>query len=202
MKNSKLLNNVTGHSVACSEFLDVLNAVLAYAKTFQQTYEVSFDDAGMNDIYEDLDPANFLPSTSKSTYARFICAARLCRLCEDLLPLVERLNSSPPPTSNRTTVKLALRLLSDSQLQKLHTRELMFCVEGCCNAMNQRTTGRGTPDLSPAVFYVFAINMSTWCPIKETSFSPSMIVAPACPHYSVRLSNQESINPRPFAISS
>lgn len=114
MKNCRLLNNVTGHPFACSEFLDVLKAVLAYAITFEESYSIYVDDARIIDIYEDLDSANFLPSSSRTTYTRYIRSARLCGRCEDLLPLVGRPNTSPALTTNMSTVKLALRRLCDS----------------------------------------------------------------------------------------
>lgn len=70
VKDSKLYNNVTGHTLPCCEFLHVLNAILVYTRTFEDQYGFSFQEATLVHIYRDMDSPNVLPSTSDKTYFR------------------------------------------------------------------------------------------------------------------------------------
>lgn len=78
MKSRKLLNNVTGYNLPCSGFWDILKDIIAYATTFEYEYGVSFDEARLIENYRDMDSSKFLPSTSDSTYFRYIRAASIC----------------------------------------------------------------------------------------------------------------------------
>lgn len=66
-KNRKLLNTVSVTCFSCSLLLYVLSSVVANSRTFNDSYEVTFGDARVEDIHRDLRSSDFIPNASTTT---------------------------------------------------------------------------------------------------------------------------------------
>lgn len=77
-KNRKFHNKASATVLSYSSFMTVLNSVVAYARAFNEAYDVPFADARALDIRRDLQSSDFIPQESVSTYLCYIRVALLC----------------------------------------------------------------------------------------------------------------------------
>lgn len=64
MKNSNMLNSVSANVLPFATFMDVPKSVLAYARSFHDSYDVPFDEVQIADIVKDMESASFIPAAS------------------------------------------------------------------------------------------------------------------------------------------
>lgn len=128
-KNSKVLSKASETVLCCSSFMGILHSVVAYERTYNDTYDIPFAQAKVSDICRDLQTSDFIPKASVSTYDRYIVVARLCLSCGALLPFVTELNWRVALTGNRPSTSIGLFHHYHLQPFPLPPFELPSCVE-------------------------------------------------------------------------
>lgn len=89
IKNSKLLNTVSGNVFPCTSFIAILNTVLQYATWFEITHGITILQARLVDVKKDMKKANYIPSAqSDASYRRYIQTAKLALRCDGLIRLI------------------------------------------------------------------------------------------------------------------
>lgn len=73
-------------------FIGTIQSVLNYARTFRERYAVSFVNAHVLDIVENMMSSKFLAENSKATYAWYIHAAKMMIKNNGALPLLVSLS--------------------------------------------------------------------------------------------------------------
>lgn len=153
MQHAKSLKIASSRVLSCIAFLLVLHSVSAYARNFNEAYAVPFREVVVVDIRRDLGSTNFIPTSSASTYDRYIHVARLCFGCEDFQHFVENLNNMDPLTGNNATTSIGLLHLSDSKFCHLvrsnSTSAWMYLV---CLNLNAKVAPQKQGRLSAASF--------------------------------------------------
>lgn len=103
LKNSKFLDTTSEKELLCVELLDVLRAVIAYAHTFTQCYDGTFQDARLHDGRKDMESANFIYGAKVTVYNPYIRLSRFCIRHPRFLNLIVELSCRDPIKPNNLT---------------------------------------------------------------------------------------------------
>lgn len=152
MKNSKLLNHVLSKSLPCVSFLYLLLAFIAYYRTLDDFYAVTFPGTRLIDIQQYILSANFIPGVQDNTYNPYIHVARFFKCVSKLLKLILYLNLRFPLPSCKMTKAITARNLTDKQLFDFSKHDLLLCAEGGRYALNTQPV-KGTDRRTDLAFY-------------------------------------------------
>lgn len=93
--------------------LDVLRAVTAYERTFEECCKFPFREARLYNVPSDMEYANFISGVKPTVYHRYIRLARLCIIHPSLLDLIIEFNNRDCVCRNKSTKNISLSNLTD-----------------------------------------------------------------------------------------
>ena len=155
-KHSKLLNTISSKILPLTDFVPTVKSILAYSRCFHRTYGVSFGEASVREIAEDLEEANFIDQVKTVTYRRYVHVARMCLRCPRVLPHIQALNDLNEVRGQKTKVKLGLKHIFPKILVEADEDIAILWIEGIWNALNKKQSGSSSSSLNPNLFYQYA----------------------------------------------